>query len=1156
MPATSAGLFRPRKFAAPASPAAPAKLSFLADLTTDLAAPPGVPSAPSSGATELTKNDKYSVARLPAVPPVLGGHSLPSAAAAAALNAYTDNATRCALAVGENTINVWPYSSTDDTPLTFEFPLGTPAPSAGPLAILTRPAPGTTLDPGLAVIDSCSGHVCFYESVQYAPALGMIRSARSETTVALLAAQGEYITLAENVEPAGIAVATSWQRVVLVVLRDHSGAPHLSSVELTRPPASRRFAGWLRGAAPGELGDEIVAIRAGPPGLHGHGQQIVVLDAAGSFRSFVFLVSAAGMPFVDHRSTVLYALASHLERNVDGLIPGAVLASRFLDLQPLVQDNAAPHDVYVCLVAVRSSTHGLDAEQLLLLKLQINASGVLVLGSHQLPGVLPLLAALPAPSPRLYIPRPGRTAFVYVGNSVIMSDLSPATSATASQDFSYYEPQWEDVVNFKTAVQIIGCGYEDRRAAPENPALVLVTAGHGVVRIERFLEDPTGSTAMDTDPSDPVALLKSHINQAIFYGDSSLVNFDVDASFLLDTIDPAVRSVVSSILDSSSPYLPGNFSSTRDSFSLRLELLRRLIEYTRSNFSDSLYAVLPVMVEALEKLEVASNLWNIIDSHSAEVVDLKSILKRIITHNDLVQKALSQDTIRLFFANNVDEILPVLTELVAEISASNVSLKLLVMILVSTLHDAVHKNEVAYIFGNSEIPPFKLWLFDSSLLVEAEQIYTKAFCSKNEAFQFLDSSSSRNELIQFTETLYFLMTSAIQFMQQTNDDQLHEYLKWYNRRKGAWVDALISRGLIREALAISQKYHDFYSVAHILEKERDQMSPEYVFDKIDFFMNQYGYSFASKLFDFYILKKQFQRILVDCKPYETFLEQYFQENPKNSDEVSWIYYLQVRNFKEASNVLMSLSIDETTENQGVREFNFSMAKLCAIVAKSEGTIVEDGTGLDELAVDAENNLVAIRIQNQLHQKISSFVDNKRELITLEYFVANFLNPKLSRNEVETKISPFFQRFVDEKTLSKEELISLLTSINPTTHGFNQVFSDSLKIAALISNDSIFHKQACDIWKRLICSTDDWGLISATEGNSDEVNKSRVKGTVLFNTLKVVQEHKEIMSVLDDVLKKTHEDFIIEEGSWDEKLQQLVVECNIEMWISTVRNEAK
>ena len=104
-------------------------------------------------ATELTKNEFYCVSVLPARPSVLKEPF-------DSLNGYADHLSNYALVVGEKTLNVWRYTSTDPVPLLIQFPVL----NVLPLAILT--APTLADDPGILIIDSASGHMKFYESVR------------------------------------------------------------------------------------------------------------------------------------------------------------------------------------------------------------------------------------------------------------------------------------------------------------------------------------------------------------------------------------------------------------------------------------------------------------------------------------------------------------------------------------------------------------------------------------------------------------------------------------------------------------------------------------------------------------------------------------------------------------------------------------------------------------------------------------------------------------------------------------------------------------------------------------------------------------------------------------------------------------------------------
>lgn len=1119
------GLFRPRKFSADGS--AWAKRSFLADSTTDGT----FASAFSHRATELTKNDRYCVTRLPALPAVLAGQHEPDT-----LNAYADNATKCALVIGKDTITVWPYNSTDDVPLTFEFPLGQQ--NALQLAILTAPAPGASVDPGLVIVDSILGHVRFYESVQHAPALGMINDKLIEAQIELSADLGEYITLAENVEPLGIVVATSWKRAVLVTLRLATGTPRVATLELTRPSRSTRMLSRLWGSSrhdSGELADDIVLIRAGRVSNQGLTQEIVVQDASGTFKKFVCQPTAAGVPFINHNRTLLHRLSTYLENNIDGLFPGSVFDVKFLDLWPLAPESDSLADVYIALVCAKSSIYGVDQERLLLITISINESGVMVRRSHQLPEI-----KLGALKPKLFIPKPGKTAFVVVENSVILTDLASLLQPTA--EFQYYEPQWEDVVRLKTSVDVIGYGYESK-ADNANTALVLITANDGVVKIERF-PDSEKSESGESDPTDPFYLLKSRVQQAIYYKGSEFMDFDVSGDYSNELVGDVVEAVIDEILDSSSPYLPAVIPSLRDSLLLRLGILENLIAFVKRNFPESCIFVLPSIVTALEKIQASQNLWVSIDNDSADAKRVKLQLQTIIKAQQFQSE--SKDVIRSFFAHNVQHTLSVLTKLVDALQNSETNLLFLLSLIVSLLYEGVCLNELKYISNSPEIPPRKLWVFDSDLVFKVEQVFSSTFSESSE----IETSSDRSTLIKLMETLYFLVTSAIQYMQDTNDDQLQDYLGWYNLRKSHWLSALLRRGLTSDAMQIAERYHDFSLVASVLDKESEQTSPEYVQEQVDVFMEKYGYEFASKLFDYYIQKDQVKNLLLEDSPHTPFLEEYLEKNPKKSRKIAWIHYVISQDFEHASELLLALAAEQEDGNQENRELSLSLAKLTAIAAKNNNRNPSSSHQLEEIAVEAESNLVVVRIQNRLLHLISQQSQEKSELITLDFFVSNFATGK----DASALILPFFSDFVGQKPIKKEHLITLLTSIKPTIQ-FSDVYIDALKVAAVINNEAEFQRQTKNIWAKLLCTTDDWASLTATSDNSDQVNKAKIRETTIFHTLRLTKAYPELLGVLNEVLETARGAEDPDLKQWTESLTDLERLYSVSSWVATIKSLA-
>lgn len=1149
-------LFRPRKFGSGES-AAFARKSFLADSTTEAPSFSGLTSIGVYAGEELTKNEKYCVSRLPASPPILSTDSMDESGDL--LNGYCDNVTKCALVIGEQAINVWPYKSTDDVPLTFEFPLQGGNQDAMQLAILTRPTPGSTMDPGLVIINSLSGYVRFYESVQHAPALGLINSKLIEAMLPIQASQGEVVTVAENVEPTGVVVATSWKRVVLILLRDFKGAPKLSLVELSPPARSfKLLPSWLKRSNPDQISDEIVSIKTGRVASNGLTQEIIIQDAAGSFKKIFFQFSATGAPCVNHRRTLSFNLASYLENNIDGFIPGAVIDVRYLDLWPLrpqveaASDTQLFDDLYTALVCVESSLHGRDEKRLLLITMRINDSGVMVYGSHQLPQVETNLSDSLVAKPRLCIPSPGATAFVVVGNSVVLTDMNTMfLSQTTEPSFLYFKPKWEDTISLKSSVDIIGLGYEDK-VGESNPSLLLITKDFGVLRIERFA-DKEDDASNDTEDlsTDPVYLLKSHIQQAIHYYESSVVDFDVGSGYSQDIINAATRSIVSEILDSSSPYLPPMFASTRESFNVRTTLMRQLIWFVQRNFPDSSLTIAEI-THALEKLVAAENIWNYIDIDTPEASLLKEKLLHIIQSHNLIEVSDSSDILRTFFTKHVDNILLLLTKFVVNLHHENYSMATLLKLLEITLHDAVFVNEEKYISTLSLAPTIKNWVFDSKLLIVAESIYSDAYCSTNNNFS---NNQGQTQLVNLTETLYYLVASAVQFMQETNDDQLAEYVEWYNERKAQWVEAMLKHGLVNDALRITEKYNDFLSIAAVLEKERDQTSPEYIEERIHGFMKKYGYEFASALFSYYLEMDKIHRLLLDCGPYQNYLELYFTNNASKSAKVAWIHYLLVNNFDEAARRLITLSSRREMDNQESRELNLSLAKLTAIAAKFKGGDNSPSLEMEEIAIEAENNLVVTRIQNGLFKSIVLPLQGQKLLVTLDFFMSNFANPAIPASAILEEILPYFERFVNQNPLQKEQLVALLTSIKPINE-FKRVFADALMVSALIGNDEIFKQQASEVWLKLLTTTDDWKSITFTSGTTDEVNEARIKETTLFYTMELVSMNRDIVTILDNVMQIAESGQNADKSPLLELLSDLIQKNNLASWVDSIKAEVR
>lgn len=1117
---------------------------------------------PKSSPHELTKNEKYCVSTLPALPPVLH-----NASESNILNGYTDYRSNHAIVIDSEEIYVWNYKSTDPSPLCFQFPLE-PLNGSIPLAILTTPSNGSTDDPGLVIINSETGLVKFYESVQHAPALGLINNKSLETYVNILSNHGEYITLAENIEPAGIAIATSWKRVVLVTLRDFKGKPQLSMTQLIGPSKSSSiFSGFFsRGPSDTKMNNEIVSIKSGKVSNNGSTQEIIVQDSNGGFHNFTFhSLSANGVPYIESKKTVKHSIAPYLENNLDGFIPGSSFNIKFLDLWPLEVEQQ--ENIYAALVFVYDNFKTESEKSLLVITLKIDQSGVLLYGSHRLTTYDKDIPISLVNKPRLYIPKPGVAAFVILDNAIILTDIK--TNYIDSQSINtYYSPRWEDVVKLKSSVQLIGQGYENPSTS-SNPSLILLTKNSGVIRVERFKEeDSEMDVDVEANSNDPITIIKSHIEQGIFYNGSSTIDFDIKETYDDETTIEAVKQIISDILYNKSPYLPAFLPSIKDFLRLKLNLFHELISYASRNFSQVFPQVLPIILKPLEMTDVSLNFYNFINNDQGHVDYYKSVLKDLIVKENILDSP-TDDLIRSFFSQGTEYINGILTDFIARLIADSTSLDTILDILVSTVYNGVFLNEQKYIMGN-EVEIFRLWVFDTDLLIRLEEVFSNAYCGNNGDFEILSSTKIRSALLHLTETLYYLCTNAIQFMQWEgqSDEQLKEYLRWYRARKYDWIHALMKYGLNEEAITIAEKYQDFQSLAEVLESEKDQISNTYVENSVEYitllkryelYFEKYEYKFASSLYDFYLKSDKIKSLLLNFDNYKPYLVRYFQENPKKTAEVAWIREVLDEDFALASKTLINSAEHDVDGFQNNRELKYSLGKLAAIAAKSGNSGDVNVRVLDEYVGDCENHLTLIEIQDAIYNEVLKSLHGEEQLITFDFVLSNYINRDIGSSAKEI-IEPFFGRFSHSQQLSRNELIELSTLIKPSVT-FSEGFANALKVSALLLNDQSFSYYCQLTWLRLLTTTDDWSIVKESQNLSDEESKKRLTNTILYKTLKKIGADSPLVEELTALTESKGESVLNhEDGELNRKLVKKLAsqlsEYNLGGWIEALRADIR
>ncbi|KAI5963271.1 NUP133 [Candida pseudojiufengensis] len=894
---------------------------------------------------ELTKNKFYCVSRLPGLPQILKTQSFD--------NAYSDSESNYSLVINDGSIYVWSYKSLDTEPFSIHFPIDKSIFKL-PMAILTRPSSGTDQDPGLIMIDSITGYVKYYESVQHAPTLGLINDKSLELQIELQ--KDEVITLAENVEPAGICISTSFQRCLMISLRDYKSKPNLSIIEMINPN-SGLLAKFFK-----HENNEIVAIRSGRTSENSTSQQILVLDSTGTLYSIHYcLLSASSYPFIDKQKS----FKQNLYIDVD-TYPSSQQNTQWLDIWSLAEEN-----YFLALCNVN--------EKLVLVTLGCDKSGSLFYGAHQLNSI----EKIPN-KPKLFLPEPGKTAFVVADDDIVMTDIN-TSYIESKHTFSYYRPRWEDVVRLKESTKIIGYGYENQSPI-SNPSIILITKGFGVIRIEKFPESTTTETIEEINS--PLSIVKSHIEQGIFYSDSMEIDFDLSDRFDSSTIEEAIKSIINEVITSQSAYIPKSLPSITEITQFKVKTFKELLNYCKRNFNKP--DTLSNIIEQLQKSNVALNIWKFIDSKKDS--EYFKIFKSI------------KPDYKDFFLHDIKTIGGVYSTYINKLDEQGLDTGSLI---ISTLYDGIYTNSSN--FTNSEKSE-KSWIFDTNLVIKVEEIFQK---------DYIKDGSESEETIKFVELLYYFFNLAI----RTNQGEI--YHKIYVEKKKDWISSLLNINLENNAINIAETYHDFKSLAEILSSQKE-ITPINELNYVKYF-EEFGYEFASAVYENDLQNNNIQELLLNFTNYKPYLLRFFHENPKKTSSIAWIRYLLDDKYAKVSEILqLAQSYNlQTIDNQLTQ---LSIAKLSSVAA-------------NDTVKEINNEILRINYQLNIRNEITN--KTRIEAIKDSFFIQHFLNPNIDSTFKKEVTSSYFPTFQKNFKLTDIQLINLLTTIKTKildNNNFHYVFN--------------------------------------------------------------------------------------------------------------------
>lgn len=626
------------------------------------------------GSTILTKNDTYTVSKLPALPDRLRGDSTGRQHGAI----YSDSGY--ALTFTHTHALVWQYTSSKYSPDTFIFKLPYPSKHGNdplPLGALVS-ASSSTDEPGLVVVMP-AGTITYWESIASAATLDLIKQQRNGVELTIPGMyKGEVVSQVLNAESAGFILAFDSGRTAYMNVRDGQGRPAIS-VQFMRSTGLAKgggIFGSIRNYVKSGIVEEIAAVRAGPPDKVGE-RDVVVATTTGKI-SF-WKVHRGG-------HNALYAEAEGREAIVMALKERQLsLSDLSLETFELIDFTYTPKPL--------AGTQGdrLEGEHLLLLVslgrgsivhyALINVvlqpeSPVIITDIRPIKSYTTPINRQALSKPRLHLPNPALIAYIVFDRAVVIYSMAKRPESPDSQlrAESHLLETYEDVVDFRgdINVEIVGSGTEEphgpnsedsrsRRSRVKNPATVLLVRGGGVVRIAST--DIAKHLAAGIAPK---VTARSKLEQAVVFGtlEHNPINFTVrpELQFPPEEIAEAALSLSLDILKAIvKPHTSNAPASIGTNLQKRAAALQYLAEFLKASGVKLDRVTRWKLLWDAEKIEAASIIWKSYDASLAAKPEgqKRSLITELVEsiHEDYKSEPVSEegelDRVRHWFIHDI-----------------------------------------------------------------------------------------------------------------------------------------------------------------------------------------------------------------------------------------------------------------------------------------------------------------------------------------------------------------------------------------------------------------------------------------------------------------------------------------------------------------------
>lgn len=450
-----------------------------------------------------------------------------------------------------------------------------------PLGVLLSNATGEC--PGLLVVIPSTGKLIYWETVSSAASLGLSRQKQNgiQGSVSGLL-YGECAIEIMSCEPSGVIVTFSSGRVAHITLRDPQGKPSVL-VNFLRSTVGGGGGGILGGIknvlGGGSWRREVAAVQSG--GSRQRGQRDVMIATSTGLLEIWDTHWNHGNTLkrkFEVRDDILGAMPP-ASGELAGESDVKVMDFAFAGQEPLDEPGSPDSNESWRVFMVVSSPQHLGSSTLLVIQLHLTGSKSSVVSTHPV-DVHGISGMRSEPKPRILLSRSESTAFILIGQSLVVLSLSDFLRDTPGSqlllDSSKLSFPFQDIIHLRSGenYEILGYGPEDSLTDEDSASCVMMIRNFGIIRVN------TVPYPRNREIEEIQITAKHKLEQAIFFGTMAQNPLNLAGGGGLDfpasEIEQAALEICQELLRSESRFVTSTAISIDQNLRLRAKALSDL----------------------------------------------------------------------------------------------------------------------------------------------------------------------------------------------------------------------------------------------------------------------------------------------------------------------------------------------------------------------------------------------------------------------------------------------------------------------------------------------------------------------------------------------------------------------------------------------------